>query len=281
MVICRPGRWHDTVAAFTEGEQRTGVSELSPYFELRDRVFMPRHHARNPWSDTMLHGRLLAGLAARQVEQLYEDDRFRVARLTVDMFRAPPMEPVSVASKLIRDGRRVRVAEVQLSSGAATFCHVTALILARGVPPSGAIWSPPPWSVPPPEALADPVPDMRSGTEVRTISGGHTAAERHRAWLRDTCPLVAGEDLTPLVRATIASDFASPFALAGETGLQFINADITLYLGRVPRGDWIGLESGGHVADTGIGLGLCAMYDVDGPVGYVAAAALANGPIRG
>ncbi len=255
--------------------------DLGPYFELRDEVFVPRAHARNPWSDTMLHGRLLAGLAARQVGQLYEDDRFRVARLTVDMFRAPPMEPVSVASRLIRDGRRVRVAEVQLSAGAATYCHVSALVLARGDPPGGAIWNPPPWSVPRPEALAGPGPDMRLGTEVRTISGDHTAAERHRAWLRDTCPLVAGEELTPLVRAMIAADFASPFALAGETSLEFINADITLYLGRPPGGEWIGLESGGHVADAGIGLGLCAMYDTGGPVGYVMAAALANGRIGG
>jgi Thioesterase-like superfamily len=257
------------------------VSEPGPYFELRDEVFVPRPHARNPWSDTMLHGRLLAGLAARQVGQAYEDDRFRVARLTVDMFRAPPMEPVSVVSRLIRDGRRVRVAEVQLSAGAVTFCHVSALILARGVSPGGAIWSPPPWSVPAPGALAGPAPDMRSGTEVRTISGDHTAAEPHRAWLLDTCPLVAGEELTSLVRAMIAADFASPFALAGETGLEYINADITLYLGRAPRGEWIGLQSGGHVADSGIGLGLCAMYDIEGPVGYVAAAALANGRIRG
>jgi acyl-coenzyme A thioesterase PaaI-like protein len=115
------------------------MSELGPYFELRDEVFVPRPHARNPWSDMMLHGRLLAGLAARQVEQSYEDDRFRVARLTVDMSRAPPMEPVSAVSKLIRDGRRVRVAEGQLSDGAATVCHVSALVLARGDPPSGAI----------------------------------------------------------------------------------------------------------------------------------------------
>jgi hypothetical protein len=257
------------------------VSELGPYFELRDDVFVPRPHARNPWSATMLHGRLLAGLAARQVGQSCEDDRFRVARLTVDMFRAPPMEPVSVVSRLIRDGRRVRVAEVQLAAGGVTCCHVTALILARGVSPAGAIWSPPPWSVPAPESLAGPDPDMRSGTEVRTISGARTAAEPHRSWLRDTCPLVAGEELTPVIRAMIAADFASPFALAGDSGLEFINADITLYLGRVPRGEWLGLESGGHVADSGIGLGLCAMYDAGGPVGYVAAAALANGRIGG
>jgi hypothetical protein len=80
--------------------------------------------------------------------------------------------------------------------------------------------------VPPPEALADPDPDMRLGTEVRTISGDHTAAERQRAWLRDTCPLVAGEELTPVVRAMIAADLASPFALAGETGLEFITCRV-------------------------------------------------------
>ena len=59
--------------------------------------------------------------------------------------------------EVVRDGRRVRVAEVQLSAGAVTVCTSSALVLARGDPPSGAIWGPPPWSVPPPEALADPI----------------------------------------------------------------------------------------------------------------------------
>jgi hypothetical protein len=67
----------------TRGQAEEGVSELGPYFELRDGVFVLRPHARNPWSDAMLHGRLLA-------------------------------EPGRSAGRAVL---RVRVAEVQLSAG--------------------------------------------------------------------------------------------------------------------------------------------------------------------
>ena len=64
----------------------------------------------------MLHGRLLAGLAARAVEGMGHDPMLRVARLTVDMFRAPPMSALDVATRVIRDGRRVRVVDVSIRS---------------------------------------------------------------------------------------------------------------------------------------------------------------------
>jgi hypothetical protein len=68
----------------------------------------------------MLHGRLLAGLAARAVEREEHDPALRIVRLTVDMFRSPPMTPFVTTVSVARDGRRVRVLEVSIASATPT-----------------------------------------------------------------------------------------------------------------------------------------------------------------
>ena len=58
-----------------------------------------------------------------------------------------------------------------------------------------------------------------------------------RLWMGEVRDLVEGAPLTPFVRAAIAADFASPFANAGDQGLEFINSDVTLYIAcRWPSG---------------------------------------------
>ena len=41
-------------------------------------------------------------------------------------------------------------------------------------------------------------------------------------------------------RAALSADFASPLANSGPAGIDYINADLTLHLGRLPEGEWIG-----------------------------------------
>ena len=87
------------------------------YFVSTADGLQPVPEARSPWADDMLHGRLLAGLAARGAEDATDDAEVRLARLTVDMFRSPPMTPFEVVTQPIRDGRRVRVLEISMRSG--------------------------------------------------------------------------------------------------------------------------------------------------------------------
>jgi hypothetical protein len=89
-------------------------------------------------------------------------------------------------------------------------------------------------------------------------------------------PLVAGEELTPLVRLGLAGDLASPEANSSSRGLHFINADYTIYLGRQPQGEYIGIQPGGHVSDRGIAAGQCVLHDLAGSVGFVSTTAVAN-----
>jgi len=240
----------------------------------------PVPESRSPWSADMLHGRLLAGLAARAVERDHAAPQYQVARLTVDLFRRAPMEAVRIRSSVVRDGHRVRAVEVALHVAGREVARAHALLLRRSGPPAGTVWTAPAWSAPDPggvpasRARADgPVdsPDLRL-----IEASGFDTADRRQAWLRDDRELVDGEPLTPVTRAAMAADVANPLANWSDVGLHYINADVTLSLARDPRGAWIGLEVTDHLEADGIAVGQCNLYDAGGRVGHCEVSAVAT-----
>ncbi len=67
-----------------------------------------------------------------------------------------------------------------------------------------------------------------------------------------------------------------PVRQFGSAGLQFVNADITLYLNRLGRGEWLGFEVASHQANEGVAVAECAIYDEAGPIGRSIVCAVAN-----
>jgi hypothetical protein len=94
--------------------------------------------------------------------------------------------------------------------------------------------------------------------------------------MRDIHPLVDGEPLTPLERVGMAADMVSPVSNASPQGLSFINADYTIYLGREPEGEFVGVQPAGHVSALGVAAGQCVLHDSRGAVGFAGTAAVAN-----
>ena len=88
-----------------------------------------------------------------------------------------------------------------------------------------------------------------------------------QAWIRETYSLISGIPPSQLVRVAQVADFANPFTNSGTRGLNYINADITLYLQRTPVGSWIGTETSYHGADNGVSVGTMSLYDRRGRVG--------------
>lgn len=253
------------------------------FFRSEGTALVPRPEARSPWSDQMLHGRLLAALAARAVETVELADGMVPVRLTVDLFRATPMEPVVVTSDVRRDGRRVKMAEVRIECGGVEVAVASALMMRSGPGPAGRVWSPPPWDVPEPEALP-PAPEPEDGRrfpmDIRHVGdSGFGTLGRKQAWVREVRDLVAGEELSPLVRAVGAADLANPFSNSGDLGLGFINGDLTVYLARPPEGAWIGLDVTTHVRDGSVAIGGCDLYDGRGRIGTATVASVANPPL--
>jgi hypothetical protein len=254
------------------------------FFELDGSRFVPAAHARGPWAPEMMHGRLLAGLAARTVELEHGDSELHPCRTTVDLFRSPRMAPVEVSTDVVRDGNRIRVVDVHIAIDGVEAARASVMMLRRAEQPDGEVWAPAEWDVARPEDIASPRwegPDLperpMAPWETRPITGAIWGAnEQKRTWIRENFPLVQGEALTPYVRAAVIADFANPYANSGDRGLSFINADITLYLHRLPDGEWIGFETAGSRSADGVAVGICTLYDTGGAIGHSLVGAVAN-----
>ncbi len=248
--------------------------------------FLPSSHAVGPWSADSMHGRVLAGLLGRAMEQAFGDESLQFARLTVDLFRLPPMQPIEVAVSLIRQGNRIRVADGVITSDGVEMARARGVMLRRAETGGGNVWRAPDWQVPHPDEIPESSwrPALGGKWETRPISGtsvdGITGARQKRIWLREVRPLVDGEELTPFVRAALAADYTSPIANSGDEGLHYVNADLTLYLSRLPEGEWIGFEVTDHQSADGIALGDCRLYDLSGPIGTTTVCAVVNRPLH-
>lgn len=182
-------------------------------------------------------------------------------------------------TSLVRNGGRLRAVDVELAVDGVAVARASSLLLRCGEQPPGTPWRPPDWSFAHPLELArlDSPESRFLRMDVRTADGtGFFGAGRRRLWLREEAALVGGEDWTPFMRAAGVADVASPLANRGDEPLRFINADVTMYLGRLPVDEWLGLEVLDHLSDAGVAVGGCSIYDTAGRIGWCSVASLAT-----
>lgn len=254
------------------------------YFSYTNDGYAPLPSARGPWSAEMLHGRLLGGLAAHVLETDHGDAGWRVARLTIDLFRPAAMAPVSVHTEPIRVGRKIRVVDAALTCDGHSVGRATAVFLPETDEPPGSIWRPEPSTWPDPQSLAPPAnresgPDDEMGWLFRTVEGGFSTGERSRVWTNDTIDLVDGVPMTPLVRAAVSGDIACPLTNSSDQGLHYINADYTMLIGRYPKGEWIGVEVDNQISADGISVATATLVDIDGPFATSGGTSIARPPL--
>ncbi len=244
-----------------------------PFFHRVGDAFAPTRMANGFWGPRdNLHARVMIGLFAHVIEQQHGEPELQPARLTVDLYRMPDLAPVTVATRVVRQGGRIKVVEAEIFSGGVSSARASCQLLRRTEQPAAPIWSRPAWDAPPPEQVAPPETPFTEKWEMRPI---RSSAPR-RTWLREVRPLVAGEAYTPFSRIATGIDYTSPASNASEAGLDFINSDVTLYLHRLPVGEWIGYEVADHQSHDGIAIGHCVLHDIHGPVGFSSCAALAQ-----
>ena len=250
-----------------------------PFFTREGDLYQPTASSRGPWSPTSLHGRVVAGLLAHAIEQRYGEPDFMPARFTIDMYRLPDLSAAEVSVNPIREGRRIKVIDAEYSVGGVSMARATCVFLRKSENPAGNVWTPPNWNapkpadIPPPE---EPRSSMGGMWATRRISGDFGTVGEKKLWMSEVRDLVEGEAFTPFTRVAIAADFASPFANSGDQGLGWINADITVYLHRLPVTKWIGFEVKNHGATAGVAIGECWLNDEQGPIGTSSVTALAQ-----
>lgn len=258
-----------------------GFSGQQSLFRRDGDRFVPSGLTRGGWSDDHQHGSPPSGLLARAIEEVPTAAPMQVVRFTVDLFRPVPLTPLHTTATVIRDGRRIQVADAALFAGEVQIGRASALRIrtadldlaphagTRNAMPGG------------PEDLApldwDPNGDRGrttrfhlEGVEIRSFDDSFASHGPGRSWFRLNQPLVDDEPLSPFVRLAITADLSNGNAQRLDTSVwTYINADITLYAHRLPEGEWIGMTSHADQHGSGIGVVTTTVYDRAGPIGTV------------
>ena len=250
--------------------------------------YVPTPSARGPWGQS-LAGNYIGGLLGRAVEQSTNntgDVDLQPARLTIDLLRPVALQPVQVHSSVVRDGRRLRLLDAVMTQNDVLVARASGLFLRRSEHATAKVWTAPvtmPAIPAEPDVLPDGLPMLLRAFGRDPVVGRVDVgidAWRHDgqkfAWVRETKLLVDDEPLSPFTRAVIAADITSSLSHCGTDGLQFINADYTVTLSRLPEGVYIGLASMTHYDHAGIATGVASLFDETGPIGSGVATALAN-----
>lgn len=257
----------------------------APYFSRDESHYVPTEIARGGWGPS-ISGHVVGGLLGWAVERAVDDPQLQPARLTVDLPRPTALEPIEVRTRVQHDRRRLRLVEAVLIQRGAPVARGSALFLRRGPQPDGRVWSQP--------VQMPPLPIEQDGTQpslfIRTYGWGagiqnpdpewaHTSGPKY-TWLHETRPLIDDEPLTAFTRAAMAGDITASIANWGTHALQFINADYTLTLSRLPEGPHIGLASLTHYSNDGVATGSAVLVDHKGPVGSAMSVSIAQSGFR-
>ncbi|MCR5878948.1 thioesterase family protein [Phenylobacterium sp. J367] len=169
--------------------------------------------------------------------------------------------------------------DAEFISGGVSAGRATCQLLRRTDPTEGTVWKPEDWGAPRPAEIPEPA-DPRMGMggmwKMKPIAGAFGTVGPRKTWMAEVRELVEGRAWTPFSRVAVAADFASPFANAGDKGLEYINSDVTVYLHREPVTAWVGFEVVNHGSTDGVAIGECFLYDEQGPIGSASCCALAQ-----
>jgi hypothetical protein len=256
------------------------IAEFEHLFARDGECFVPTPLTRGPWSPTAMHGGAPSALLAYLLARHDPGSASFIARLTVELLRPVPLEPLQAVARTIRPGKNVQWLEAALLVDGAEVASATALRLRpQAVDVDDAV-SPTIAALPPPTAGAPPGLERFDrenigfwvANEIRIVRGGFGGvAGPATAWFRLRCPVVGSEPPAAFERVAAAADFGSgvgnplPFTRASA-----INPEVSIHVYRHPSTDWVGLDSAGWADRGGVGLAESRLFDESGVLGRAA-----------
>ncbi|GAB17045.1 hypothetical protein GOEFS_018_00770 [Gordonia effusa NBRC 100432] len=245
------------------------------FFEPSDdgRLY-PTRYSHSLWAPNTLHGPAVCGVAARRAEAEFGRNGFRPARFTIDLFKAARTDPTDTVGRVVRDGGRIRVVEVDVvqyradSPEPVTVGRSTTVFVRESTNPPGERWERPAEYPTGPEVPADDLLSYFSRADDADPVWSHDmspmqAPVRKRLWTAGV-PIVTNEPLTPFVRTVIAAESTSLVGNWGSGGIGFINCDLTVVLARLPHDGRVIVETDSHVEFDGISTSTASLYDASG-----------------
>lgn len=256
----------------------------SAMFRLGDNgELLPQPPASSGWGAQHMRGMAISGAAVRAAEIAVGDlgrTDLRPVRWTIDLFRVAALAPTTATAVVVRAGRRLCLVDAQVGQGARVVARASALYLTAAASPAGRAWTPE-------TAFAPPPVDLPRASDIERLyrSGGgewtppdlaRTDALRKDVW-QYPIDIVDGEPLTPFQMAASVADVANAATNFGSGGLEFVNADVTLTLARLPRGLELGMRAITRTEADGIAVAGVDVFDRCGRIGAASVSAMTNG----
>lgn len=270
------------------------LSETRSYLFSKDGdLFTPHAAAGSPWSETMQHGGPVNAIITMSVEEIAQQIGMHVGRLTLDILKPVPMEPVKVTSCFIRRGGKMAVVDTLLTvegsddpvaCGRAVLLKATqgkepVLDTSEPIPEAketipGELWIP--------EEMA---PHLPPG--LHFLIRFHPSANRERPifWVNGDADMLQDRAMTPFEQCATTADLTTVLAARmdltrkGITKLDvmgLMNTNTTIHFSRPPVGEWFGFTDSFIQISDGYGLAECVIYDEQGCIGKVTQNLVAN-----
>ncbi|WP_370323960.1 thioesterase family protein [Euzebya sp.] len=236
------------------------------------RAYASTVHTTGPWDPRAQHGGPPTALIGHVLDADHPREGFQTVRVTVEILRPVPVARLHVATELLRGGRSVELlgATMTTDDGTPVATARSWRIRTTDLPLHAGVEGDP---VTGPDGI-EAADEFFTGIghtgyaqamEVRFAEGGWNAFGPAVAWMRMRHPLVPDAAPSPLERVLIAADSGNGVS-ARFRGL-FINPDLTVYLTRLPEGEWVCLQAATTLTDHGIGMAASVLHDERGPLG--------------
>jgi acyl-CoA thioesterase len=225
--------------------------------------------ASGPWDPAMQHGAAPAALAAWAAEQVPSARPMQVSRLTLDLLRPVPLTPLTLRTRVIREGRRIQIVQIDMLADGVEVLRSSVLKIRIGetMPTDSQLSRSDPERLPQLRDSEFPSPFIE-GVEMR-VPALPRGRNSRALWYRLKRAIIAGERTSPLMRAAATADFCNGTAAPLDPDAwTFVNADLSVHLSRPPESDWILLEAQASIGPNGRGFASGRMTDTRGPFAF-------------
>ncbi|MEA1903559.1 MAG: thioesterase family protein [Actinomycetota bacterium] len=226
------------------------------------------------WYEQGQHGGALAALITGHVDRIPTLADMQIARVTVEIFRVVPLVPLTIKTKVVREGKRIQKIRADVTDPEGTLLSMASIQRLRvadlplpegaetpdvslAAPSDVGSFDPDTWGV----GKAGKVMFHRNAIEIREIFGGFSTPGPGAIWTRLTKPIIAGRANSPVQRVIAAADFCNGVSLSLGDDWVFMNSDLTVHISRYPEGEWVALDAESHYSELGRGVAAGSLWD--------------------
>ena len=243
-------------------------SVTESFYRQEGNRLVPTALTRGPWDADAQHAGPPSALITRALEGCDPREGTQIGRVTVEILRPVPLEPLEVTARVVRPGRSVELLEASLHGLDGELMRARAWRLQAGLhgepttaPPAGPAAGQNREFFPTGEEVG-----YHTAMEYSFVRGAFLEPGPATVWMRMRAQLVSGEQPSPLQRVMVAADSGNGVSAALDWREHlFINTDLTVHLLRLPETPWVCLEAETLIGS--LGMSDTALWDECGRIG--------------